>query len=411
MKILGGSYRETCEVPRSRVLAGSGLRAAGAVAKVATPTLYTAIDEELQADAEAIAGGLHVQLDSVERDEPVGFRYFTPMSNPTIDGPGAAAEAMHVEGEAVLAFGMVEGGERSVDCSRLVIDPQRPRDLSSVDLGPHRYDQLALVCNANEIRALGEADNPIEAARAARARYDADAVVVKQGAVGAAVVTTDVTHVGPHPTMSVWPIGSGDVFAGAFACCWGNGADAVESARAASAAAAWWCGTRAMTVPADVLGGGAPQHPSVAPDELKVTSTPRVYLAGPFFDLPQRWLVELARNSLIGLGAEVFSPFHDVGPGGDEVAAVDLEGLHSCGAVLALADGWDAGTLFECGWASREPIPIVAFGANSSSEAAKMLVGGGGAEMHSDFSTAVYRSIWAAAGTELVPGRYPDEAA
>ena len=407
MKVLGGAYRETCEVPESDEVMGSGLRAAGAVAAAATPTLHTAVDDALQADVEAVAGGLHVRLDSVERDQPVGFRYFTPLSNPTIDGPGATAEALRVEGDAVLAFGMVEGGVRSVGCSRLVVDPQRPRDLSGLDLSPYRYGQLALVCNSNEIRALSEVADPVEAAVTARARYGADVVVVKQGAVGATIVTADITNVGPHPTMSVWPIGSGDVFAGAFTLRWGGGVDAVEAARSASAATAWWCATKAMPVPAEILDGRAPQHPEVAADELKVASTPRVYLAGPFFDLPQRWLIERARSSLVGLGAEVFSPFHDVGPGGDEVAAADLEGLRGCGAVLALVDGWDAGTLYECGWASRARIPVVAFGANPSSEGAKMLVGDG-AELHSDLSTAVYRSIWAAAGMELEPGRYAD---
>ena len=406
MEILGGSYRETCEVPQSDLVAGSGLRAAGAVAAAGTPTLHTAVDDALQVDVEMVAGGLRVGLDCVERDQAVGFRYFTPMSNPTIDGPGAAADALRVEGDTVLAFGMVEAGERSVDCRKLVVDPQRPRDLTGLDLDRYRHDQLALVCNSNEIRALSGITDLARAADAARGSYDADVVVVKRGAVGAMIITDDVTHVGPHPTTSVWPIGSGDVFAGAFAHCWGGGADAFEAARAASAAAAWWCGTTAPTVPAEILDGGPPQHSTVAAVELKMSSAPRVYLAGPFFNLPQRWLVELARDSLLGLGAEVFSPFHDVGPGGDEVAPADLEGLGDCGAVLALTDGWDAGTLYECGWSSRADIPIIAFGANAQSEGAKMLVGDG-AEMHSDFSTAVYRSIWAAAGMELTPNRYP----
>ena len=48
MKVLGGSYRETCEVPESDEVAGSGLRAAGAVAAVATPTLHTAVDDALR---------------------------------------------------------------------------------------------------------------------------------------------------------------------------------------------------------------------------------------------------------------------------------------------------------------------------------------------------------------------------
>lgn len=406
MRVLGGAYREICEVPNSEVVAGSGLRAAGAVAAATTPTLHTAVDDALRIDVETVAGGLRVHLDSVARDQSVGFRYFTPMSNPTIDGPGAVAETMRVEDESVLAFGMVEDGVRSVTCGRLVVDPQRPRDLTGLDLGGFTYDRLALVCNTNEIRAIGGTADPVEAAVAARGHYGAEVVVVKRGAVGATIVTDAVAHVGPHPTMTVWPIGSGDVFAGAFAHCWTGGADPVEASRVASAAAAWWCGTGAMTVPARVLEGAAPSHPAVSAAELLVSGTPKVYLAGPFFDLAQRWLVELARRSLIGLGAEVFSPLHDVGIGGDEVAAADLEGLRGCGAVLALSDGWDAGTVYECGWASREGIPVVAFGANASSEAAKMLIGDG-AEMHSDFSTAVYRSIWAAAGMELKPGRYP----
>lgn len=406
MRVLGGAYREICEVPNSDVVAGSGLRAAGAVAAATTPTLHTAVDDALRIDVETVAGGLRVRLDSVNRDQPVGFHYFTPMSNPTIDGPGAVAETIRLEDESVLAFGMVESGVRSVSCDRLVVDPQRPRDLTGLDLSGFTFDRLALVCNTNEIRAIGGMVDPVEAAVAARARYGADAVVVKRGAVGATVVTDVVVDVGPHPTMAVWPIGSGDVFAGAFAHCWGGGADPVDASRAASAAAAWWCGTGAMTVPADVLDGAAPSHPAVAATELLVSSVPRVYLAGPFFDLAQRWLVELARRSLIGLGADVFSPLHEVGIGGDEVAEADLEGLRGCAAVLALVDGWDAGTVYECGWASRDGIPVVAFGANASSEAAKMLIGDG-AEMHSDFSTAVYRSIWAAAGMEVKAGRYP----
>ena len=406
MKILGGSYRETCEVPESDVVVGSGLRAAGAVAEAATPTLHTAVDPAFQVDVEMAAGGLHVDLDCVERDESVEFHYFTPISRPTTGGSGAFAGPLRVEGDAVLAFGMVEGGERSVDCRRLVLDPQRPGDPSSLDLAPYRYDQLALVCNSHEIRALGSTADPVEAAVDARARYGADVVVVKRGALGATIVTAEITHVGPHPTMSVWPIGSGDVFAGAFAGCWGNGGDAVEAARVASTAAAWWCGTGMMTVPAEVLDGGAPPHPEVADDELKVLRPPRVYLAAPFFDLPQRWLVEFARHSLVGLGAEVFSPLHDVGSGGDEVATADLDGLRGCNAVLALVDGWDAGTVYECGWASRAGIPVIAFGADTSGEDAKMLVGDG-AEMHSDLSSAVYRSIWAAAGMRLTPGRHP----
>ena len=41
----------------------------------------------------------------------------------------------------------------------------------------------------------------------------------------------------------------------------------------------------------------------------------KVYLAGPFFSMGQRWLVDEARRCLGELGMDVFSPFHDIGPG------------------------------------------------------------------------------------------------
>jgi nucleoside 2-deoxyribosyltransferase len=86
-----------------------------------------------------------------------------------------------------------------------------------------------------------------------------------------------------------------------------------------------------------------------------------VYLAGPFFSLAERWLVETSRAVLAGLGASVFSPLHDVGVGGDEVAAPDLDGLRRADAVFALLDGWDPGTVYEVGWAHREDLPVVGF--------------------------------------------------
>jgi nucleoside 2-deoxyribosyltransferase len=405
MRIVGGVYAESCEIPRFNALAGSGLRAAGAIAG-ATPdlVLHTAIDRATLDDARTIAGGLGVAIARVERDQPVGFRYFTPMSSPSIDGPSAAADAIDAADDNILSFGLIESGLVRLSCRSLTVDPQRPRDLTGIDLSVAEFERLAIVCNRSEIRALGGDSNPIAAAQAVRARHGAEVVVVKLGAVGAAVVDDDVRRIGAHPTSSVFPIGSGDVFAAAFARSWGAGVTAAEAARSASAAAAWWCGTLSPSVPVDVLNGQAPAVATIAPEALVGDGDPKVYLAGPFFDVAQRWLVELVRESLRSLGASVFSPFHDVGAGGDEVAVADLEGLNGADAVLALVDGWDAGTVYECGWAARAGIPIIAFGNHFDSEAAKMVVGNG-AELHRDLSTAVYRAVWAALGMPVVPQR------
>lgn len=405
MRIVGGVYAERCEIPTFDALAGSGLRAAGAVG-AGTPglVLHTAIDEASSDHARTVAGGLGVTLAPVVRDQPVGFRYFTPMSSPAIDGPAAVADPVHAEDDSILRFGLIESGSVRLSCRNLTVDPQRPRDLTGLDLSGTDFERLAVVCNASEVRALGNDPDPVSAAQAVRSRLDAEVVVVKLGAVGAAVVDDNIVRIGAHPTSKVFPIGSGDVFAGVFARNWGAGATAVEAARAASASAAWWCGTGSPTIPIEVLDGGMPKNTRVAADPVVPEDEPTVYLAGPFFDLGQRWLVELALTSLRSLGARVFSPLHDVGIGGDEVAVADLKGLEDADSVLALVDGWDAGTIYECGWAAHGAIPIVAFGHEFESEAAKMLVGGG-AELHRDFSTAVYRAVWAAIGMPVVPQR------
>lgn len=407
MIVVGGTYVETTDYPAYRTVAGSGVRAAGAVAEENPVTLYSAVDADLADEAASMAASLNVPYETVERDQEVGFRYFTPLSSPAIDGPSAVLRApITVTDDTVLLFGMIERGSYEVTGNRVVLDPQRPRDLTGVTRDGINTDYLALVCNRAEIRAIGGSDDLTEAARTAAASVQAEVVVVKRGAVGCTVIYGDIVeHVGPHPTRTVWPIGSGDVFAAGFADAWGRGADPVEAARIGSAAASWWCGTRSPTVPRDILSGNLANVEGLAP-AIDLVDNPKVYVAGPFFCLAERWLIETARDALLGLGADVFSPWHDVGAGGDEVAAKDLAGLLDATAVLALIDGYDSGTIYECGWASHAGIPVVAHGANAEAEGAKMLVGDG-AEIHADFTSAVYRSIWAAMGAPVIGERVP----
>ncbi|UWZ36406.1 nucleoside 2-deoxyribosyltransferase [Dactylosporangium roseum] len=348
----------------------------------------------------------------VERDQPVGFRYFSPVTAPVIDGPSAAhTAALSADDETVLAFGMVETGPRSIRARRLVVDPQRPRDLTRLDLTGLHADAVAVVANARETRALaGGIADLRAAARRVRGASGAVAVVVKDSARGCMVLTGDgegtLTRVGPYPTRTVWPLGSGDVFAAAYAHAWDKGAEPVEAARIASSSAAWWSGTRATVVPHQVLGGAPVDEvlPDAGPELAVPDNDPLVYLAAPFFNLAERWLVETCRSVLIGLGAQVFSPLHDVGPGGDEVASRDLDGLDRAHAVFALLDGWDPGTVYEVGWAHRKGLPVVGFLQGPSHEGTKMLVGTC-AELHQDLSSALYRAVWAAQGHPLTPSR------
>ncbi len=122
-----------------------------------------------------------------------------------------------------------------------------------------------------------------------------------------------------------------------------------------------------------------------------------IYLAGPFFTLSQRWLVEETRRCLEMLGATTFSPVHDVGVqgGAAQIAERDLEGLEQSSAVMAIVDGDDAGTLFEVGYARKLGLPVVVLAESPKPESLTMLEGSG-CEISDDFATAIYKAVWAA---------------
>jgi nucleoside 2-deoxyribosyltransferase len=399
MIVVGGFYEERCANPSDRRSRGSGLRATASLAALTSDlTLVAAVEPDARLEAEAVAGGLGVTAEWVERSERVRFNYFTPLSAPLVDGSmSRVAEPVNREDHVILAFGMIESplGGFELSAESLILDPQQPRDLLRLDLGRLRFGRLAIVANIAETLALGEGRDLKAAAAALRREYGADVVVTKWGARG-----TLITHqsgqevVGPFPTRSVWPIGTGDVFAAGFSWAWGEQEqDPVEAARFAGRCVADWTEQRE-------------EERAIGPSrldrfqELIEQKPPRVYLAAPFFDLGQRWFVELARESISGSGSEVFSPFHEVGMGGPEVAEKDLAGLADCTAVIAWLDGDDPGTLFEVGFATAKEIPVVGFSDRLGKEGRNMLLGTG-AELHDDLSTAVYRTIWAAMGMAL----------
>lgn len=404
MRVVGGTYRELVTVPDSDDLAGSGLRAAAALREATErPVLHTAVDDRQWEEAELVASALDVVREAVGRSEPVGFSYFTPLSSPRINGPNARlSESIIVDGETVLAFGLIESGDVGVRARTVVLDPQKPRDGGPLDRQGIAADRLIVVANRGEVRRLGGDADEQEAAEALL-RQGVHAVITKRAAAGCTVsheVNDTIQHidVGAHPTARVWPIGSGDVFSAGVAHVLHVGGDVVDAARVGSAAAAHWCSTRVPAVPAAVLAGKTSGLPAALPP-----TRPLVYLAGPFFTVPDRWLVEELRNTLESLGVDVFSPLHDVGEGGDDVAVADLDGLARCDAVLALLDGADAGTIFEVGWAVREGIAVVGYAKVLDREVTKMMAGTA-VELHRDLSTACYRAAWAGMGLRTVPG-------
>ena len=392
MRIVGGTYREFCSQPRHEGLFGSGVRAAASLTESGTEVhLATAVHESEKDEASVIAGTLGVRGEWVERTRPVRFNYFTPLNAPIIGGLGSRLhEPMTADDDVVLTFGFIESGQVRVRGRRVVVDPQRPRNLTEEDLPEVEADEQAWTLNDRETRGLAGVEDVHEAARRLVQARALSVVVTKRGPRGALVTTADGTQVavGACVTKSVFPIGSGDVFAAAFAWAWGDQRmNPVDAATVASNAAAHWCETRDYPTPAGVLNG------TVTRDMVPTLAAGPVYLAGPFFNLQQRWLVDVVHASL---APGVWAPSHEVGAGGLEVAKLDLDGLELCDSVLALLDDNDQGTVFEVGWATKMGVPVVMYAEHLDAEGSKMLLGTG-AYHYDDLSTAVYKAQWAAA--------------
>jgi hypothetical protein len=391
MKIIGGAYREICGEPVRDQFFGSGVRAAIAISSAsASLELITVATPEDQEIIETFAHGFGFTAWSERRPHQVQFLYPTPLSAPSLSPKDSSVVQLSAKDETVLAFGMVEANW-AVEGTNVVIDPQ---GLTSVD-SRIRWDarRAALVANRSETLAISKTGSSVElAGRAIIKRHGFDVVVVKCGALGAVVIERGgVSEVGVFPTQSVYPIGSGDVFSSVFAYCWGElGLPAADAARRASLGTAVWVSRAPMQI---LRPSGEVVNPDFLEERL-IREPPIIYLAGPFFSIAQRWLVNTLREGLNDLGAKVISPLHDVGFGpSHNVAHADLEYLAKANGVIAILDELDPGTLFEVGYANARGIPIVGFASHVADEDLTMVTGTG-IPIFKDLSSAAYQSIW-----------------
>jgi hypothetical protein len=296
--------------------------------------------------------------------------------------------------ENVLCFGMLEGAAAQFGADTVVYDPQDPGHPAWFRA---RGDakRLAYILNEGEAKLLsGEATANLAAAAIA-ARENAEVVIVKRGPFGSLIWTREQSWEVPcYRTPVIYKIGSGDIFSAVFFFEWAvKDQSPQDAAHAAARATAIYCSTGGEP---QVLrpGGYAPEKiPWPASEPPLVTR--RIYLAGPFFTTPQRWLVAEAYRVLRSLGQSVFSPFHNIGLGPPEkVVTKDLKGIDESSLVYAIIDGVDPGTLFEVGYARAKGIEVIALAESQDGESLTMIEGSG-CHIYHDFAASLYECCWA----------------
>lgn len=391
MLIAGGVYREECVVPHWSRVFGSGGRAAAAIAQQSPrSSLHAYAYHGWIDDAQDTMRALGVEAHLQPIQDEIFFSYFHPLSVPQLYADHLSMQSpLLVDGAAVLRFGFVEG-DAIVGAQRAVYDPQNAREALTFSQNGSRADELAIVLNESELANSLGMQGP-EAVAALKEKTGASVVIVKCGPRGATVYDgASMSNVPAYLTSTIFKIGSGDIFSAIFALHWAERRlPAQDAADLASRAVAAYVESKDAML---AEGAGSELTPSASPRSEKI------YIAGPFFNIAQRWLIEEVRDVLRALGAEPFSPLHEVGAGGSSahIAKADLAGLRQCSAVLAIVDGEDAGTLFEIGYARSRGIPVVVLAEAPHSETLTMLEGSG-CEIVTDFCSAIYRAIWAAA--------------
>jgi hypothetical protein len=390
--IVGGVYAERCVEPFWDDVYGSGGRAAAALS-AALPGL------QLQTyRAKPVADGIlnltsvyGIAIDGPEIADAIAFDYVHSLATPRIH-PRPDAIARHapiiVHDDIVLRFGMLEG-DAQVAAKRAVYDPQSAFDPRAFAENGSTADELALVLNRLEARCLTGETDPHSAVDKLHGLHGAQIVILKMGGHGALVSWPGGRQSVPaYRSASVWKIGSGDVFSAAFTLFWAvEGRDPIEAADLASRATSYYCGSRGLPIltAEELVGVNAlPARPGHG----------TVYLAAPFFNLGERWIVEEARSQLLHMGVNLFSPLHEVGPGpADYVAPLDLAGLDQADVVLAVLSGSDVGTVFEVGYAVARGKPVVALAQNMRAEDLKMIYGSG-CHVVEDLVSAIYHAVW-----------------
>ncbi|MYA31845.1 MAG: nucleoside 2-deoxyribosyltransferase [Gammaproteobacteria bacterium] len=393
--VVGGVYDEYCIEPYWDDVYGSGGRAAAALS-TAIPDLrlVTYCAQSLKDGLENLKAAYRIAISGISTHDGICFEYVHSLSVPRITPRPDAIQKhgeLSVEDDVVLRFGMMEGSAH-VKAKRAVYDPQSAFDPRPFGENGSNADTLALILNRAEAHCLTDETDTDAMARKLISNGEASVVVLKLGGHGALVATKEGSDVIPaYKSQSVWKIGSGDVFSAAFTLYWAvEHKDPTQAADLASRATSHYCGTRALPIPpADILCS-----------ELTEPVRPgsgQVYIAAPFFDLGEQWLVEEARTHLLKMGVRVFSPLHDVGIGpASRVTQQDLKGLDESDAVLAILNSGDPGTVFEVGYAVARGIPVVVLAQNMRPEDLKMPEGSG-CRITQDLVSAIHHAVWSLA--------------
>jgi nucleoside 2-deoxyribosyltransferase len=402
INIVGGVYKEFCAWPEFENLMGSAGRAANCISTLSPTTEINLVTEVSEADSanlkKKFAFSKNVALNLSSRPFTPQFHYAHPLSAPIVFPKGKRYQHTPIchNFDTLIMFGMIDR-TYEVEANMVIYDPQNTEYPYLFSETKSAAKELVYILNKHELNTFyseahgGSLSDLASMASWLRIREKAKLVVVKAGTDGAIVCSESQNVSIPcYKSNTVNPLGSGDCFVAAFTHFYLKlGRSYIEAADMASFATSFYVENGTLVHEEDLL-----QAYQVREQVSQTSEGKEVYLAGPFFSMPELWLINEAKGAIEGLGMLVHSPYHALGIGPAEVVAPeDLKALDRCDVVYALFDNHDPGTLFEIGYAISKNKKVIIYSETSNDEALKMYEGTG-CIVERDFATSLYKLGW-----------------
>lgn len=402
--ILGGFYQEVCLYPEWNNTYGSAGRAAACLSALEGKIcLHAYIHDKYIDELKYFSNLYKVNINPIDSTEMIRFEYYHALSKPNIysyNTPIEVQKQITLKEDIVICYGMMEAPNPIIHADYLIFDPQSENSPSMIFENGSTMNHLALVLNVEEGKKFTKESTINTISQAFFKKSDSlEVLILKDGPFGAHIFyKNEHYHIDSFETNNIFKIGSGDIFVAAFGYFWAKEKlSALDAANKASLATAYYCDTQILPIDKQFLFSKNGTYNTIRVD--KENFSKRIYLAGPFFTMSQRWLIEEAKQQLEKFGANVFSPLHDVGYGdANIVAKEDLKGVDNADILYAVLNEYDPGTIFEIGYAISKNIPVIIFLENKTPINMTMFEGSG-CIVENDFATSIYKVIWQASKT------------
>jgi hypothetical protein len=393
ISVIGGTYREIDYDQISTEIYGSGFRCVKFLLENACPVSFNTSgnDHARKFLTENQKVYDDFSFDCNQFNELITFKYSFALAQPSIfpDLPNIEkSEMIKVNSDNVIAYGMLES-EFRIKAKKVVYDPQtstKPESFSSIG----EAEEVVYIVNKKEAQSLSKSKDHDGFKKYFFEVENAIAFIVKDGPNGATLFYEDNTvKIPSYITDSVNKIGSGDIFTSSFGYYWFHkNLSFVDCAINASKSVALFC-DKNVFLDCSVMNS----FPYKEFNSIDI-SKKRVYLASPFFSISELILIDKIRTAFLDLGICVFSPFHDVGLGSDQVISEkDLRGIDESDIVFCVLDNLDSGTLIESGYSLAENKKIIGYQRTSDRKNLLMLMAGD-FKCYQHLTTAIYHTIW-----------------